>query len=149
MAHSIQTKEGKEHAKLILKPLRYEEDRMAKKKETWKQPNCAECFDPLNGRGHCINPVCGAYYRGGDQRAKKMEGLTVTKCYKASDGEMFEDFAEAKNHQLRLNFCANLEAHLADNDIPIAERYITTDAIMKDLDGLADVFQAYIEMKGE
>lgn len=74
------------------------------------------------------------------------DGLTVTKCYKTSDGEMFEDFDEAKTHQLRLNFCENLGQHF--EDLSSNEFATVQDAIMEDLDGLTEIFQDYITMKG-
>jgi hypothetical protein len=81
-------------------------------------------------------------------------GLTISKCYKASDGEVFEDYEEAKTHQIRVNFCESLEDHLEDTvrvaglKLEDEERALLTDAIMNHLDEWAELFQIYIEERG-
>ena len=72
-------------------------------------------------------------------------GMTVTKCYKTTDGEVFEDFEDAKTHQIRLNFCDRLEEHLESLEYASGDSARDTDIIMEELDGLAEIFKNYLE----
>ena len=70
-------------------------------------------------------------------------GLKLTKCWMASDGETFTDEEEAKRHQVRHNFCRRLATHFENQDIGSDDVAAATDAIMEDLDGVANIFAVY------
>lgn len=81
-------------------------------------------------------------------------GLMVTRCYKCSDGGVFEDFSEAKEHQNRLDFCEALDEHI-DDYVRVAgcrleqdEKALLTDAIMGCLDEWEGLFLSYRNARG-
>lgn len=89
------------------------------------------------------------------KKSEKMPiGLKVTECYKCSDGEVFEDFSEAKEHQIRSYFCEALE-DLFDDHVRVAggrltstEKALMTDAIMGCLDEWEVLFYNLREARG-
>ena len=80
-----------------------------------------------------------------EKPVKGIRGLTITECFKTSDGEMFDKLGDAKEHQIRFNFCQSLANHLETLDIGSDDCNITTDTIMEDLNGLAYVFELYTQ----
>ena len=85
---------------------------------------------------------------------KTIDGLTVTKCYKCSDGEVFENFSEAKEHQIRSDFCEALDEHIDDYvrvggcKLETDEKALMTDAIMGCLDEWEVLFDNLREARG-
>lgn len=75
-------------------------------------------------------------------------GVVLSKCFKTTDGEVFDDYDEATEHQLRVNVCERLERHWVDSMVNSCDAAIATDAIMKNLKGLVSIFQIYLEEKG-
>lgn len=78
-----------------------------------------------------------------EKKVQGVRGLTISQCYKTSDGEVFDTLDEAKEHQIRFNFCEELEKHLKMLDMGDGERAIVTDAIMENLNGLSYIFELY------
>ena len=83
-----------------------------------------------------------------EKKVRGIRGLTISECYKTSDGEIFDKLGDAKEHQIRFNFCEALDKHLNTLGLPDRESAIVTDAVMEDLDGLVEIFTDYIAMRG-
>lgn len=75
----------------------------------------------------------------------RIPGLTIDQCWKTSDGEIFSTLEEAKDHQIRYNFCVRLGVHLNKLDLTDHDKAVVTDAIMENLNGMAYLFELYNE----
>lgn len=79
-----------------------------------------------------------------EKKVKGVRGLTISECYKTSDGEIFDKLGDAKEHQIRFNFCEALDKRLKTLDLSDSESAIVTDAIMENLNGMVLIFECYI-----